>query len=309
MEVIKAADDARILEHCLDLLVEGVGSKVRLGGHLRLTVARAGSRRGSCASPSPRVRTENGPFLHDLRVPRRHRDDDLAQALVAAARREASRSRRSQARPPVAVVGYVRVSTEEQGDVGAGLEAQRQAITAECQARGWQLLAIHEDIASGKAFSKRPGLEAALQAVQCKEARGLVVAKLDRLSRSVIDAAQTIERARREGWNLVALDLGVDFSTASGEAMAHMTAVFAQLERRLIGERTRAALAVRNAQGVRLGRPRIVTEQLRRRIQRERARGHSLQAIADRLNAGGVPTAHGGVLWYPSTVRWVLEGR
>ena len=97
-----------------------------------------------------------------------------------------------------------------------------------------------------------------------------MVAKLDRLSRSVIDAAQTIERARREGWNLVALDLGVDFSTAAGEAMAHMTAVFAQLERRLIGERTRAALAVRKAQGVRLGRPPALTEQLRRRIRRLR---------------------------------------
>jgi DNA invertase Pin-like site-specific DNA recombinase len=228
--------------------------------------------------------------------------------MVTAARREASRSRR-RARPPVAVVGYVRVSTEEQGDLGAGLEAQRQAITTECKARGWELLAIHEDVASGKAFTNRPGLEAALQAVRRKEAGGLVVAKLDRLSRSVIDAAQTIERARREGWNLVALDLGVDFSTAAGEAMAHMTAVFAQLERRLIGERTRAALAVRKEQGVRLGRPPAVTDQLRRRIRRERARGLTLQAIADRLNAAGVPTGHGGVRWHPSTVRWVAEGR
>jgi DNA invertase Pin-like site-specific DNA recombinase len=62
------------------------------------------------------------------------------------------------------VVGYVRVSTEEQGDFGAGLEAQRQAITAECRARGWHFLAIHEDVASGKAFTNRPGLDAALQA-------------------------------------------------------------------------------------------------------------------------------------------------
>ncbi len=209
----------------------------------------------------------------------------------------------------MAVVGYVRVSTEEQGDLGAGLEAQRQAITAECRARGWQLLAIHEDVASGKALTKRPGLEAALEAVRRKEAAGLVVAKLDRLSRSVIDAAQTIDRARREGWNLVALDLGVDFSTAAGEAMAHMTAVFAQLERRLIGERTRAALAVRKAQGVRLGRPPALPEQLRRRIRRERARGLALQAIADRLNAAGVPTGHGGQRWHPSTVRYVVSGR
>ena len=71
------------------------------------------------------------------------------------------------------------------------------------------------------------------------------MARLDRLSRSVIDAAQTVERAQRERWNLVALDLGVDFSTPAGEAMAQLIAVFAQLECRLIGERTQAALAVR----------------------------------------------------------------
>jgi DNA invertase Pin-like site-specific DNA recombinase len=192
------------------------------------------------------------------------------------------------------VVGYVRVSTEEQGDAGAGMEAQRQAITAACAARGWRLSALHEDVASGKAFTKRPGLEAALLTVRSGDAAGLVVAKLDRLSRSVIDAAQTIELARREGWNLVALDLGVDFSTAAGTAMAQMTAVFAEMERRLIGERTRAALAVKKAQGVRLGRPPVLDDRVRRRIRRERAAGRSLRDIAERLNSSGVPTAHGG---------------
>ena len=239
--------------------------------------------------------------------------DQLAAAIAAASRQEASRARRRRpARPSLttAVVGYVRVSTEEQGDQGAGLEAQRHAIQEACAARGWHLVAIHQDVASGRSLESRPGLVTALQAVRGGEAAGLIVAKLDRLSRSVIDAAQTIERARREGWNLVALDLGVDFSTAAGEAMAHMTAVFAQLERRLIAERTRAALAVRKAQGVRLGRPPVIPEQLRRRIRRQRARGLTLQGIADRLTASGVATAHGGVRWYPSTVRWVVgEGR
>ena len=219
--------------------------------------------------------------------------DQLAAAIAAAARQEASRDRRRR---------------QVRSAQGAGLEAQRQAIQEACTARGWRLVAIHQDVASGRSLEGRQGLATALQAIRAAEATGLVVAKLDRLSRSVIDAAQTIERARREGWNLVALDLGVDFSTAAGEAMAHMTAVFAQLERRLIGERTRAALAVRKAQGVRLGRPPVLPEQLRRRIRRQRARGLTLQAIADRLTAAGVPTAHGGVRWYPSTVRWVLGG-
>jgi DNA invertase Pin-like site-specific DNA recombinase len=236
----------------------------------------------------------------------RDRDDDLAQAMVAAARHEVGRSRRSRARPAAAVVGYVRVSTEEQGDVGAGLEAQRLAIRAACAARRWSLMAIHQDVASGRSLERRPGLADALAAIAAGEASGLVVAKLDRLSRSVIDAAQTIEQARREGWNLVALDLGVDFSTAAGEAMAHMTAVFAQLERRLIGERTRAALAVKRAQGVRLGRPPELSPRVRRRIVGLRQRGAGWTAIAEQLNRDHVPTAHGGSRWYPATVRAVV---
>ncbi|MGI0131170.1 MAG: recombinase family protein [Thermoplasmata archaeon] len=220
------------------------------------------------------------------------------------------RSRRStrpqEATGPLAVVGYVRVSTDEQGDSGAGVEAQRLAITAECSRRGWRLLDLLEDVASGKSLDRRPGLDAAMATIRRGEAHGLVVAKLDRLSRSVIDAASTIERARREGWNLVALDLGVDFSTAAGEAMANMTAVFAQLERRLIGERTRAALAVKKAQGVRLGRPRVLPDAVVGRIVGERAAGRTLQAIAAGLHADGVATAQGGV-WRPGTVAVVLR--
>ena len=226
--------------------------------------------------------------------------------MVAAAHHEVARSRRSPAQPAAAVVGYVRVSTEEQGDVGAGLEAQRQAIRAACAARQWSLVAIHQDVASGRSLERRPGLANALASIAVGEASGLVVAKLDRLSRSVIDAAQTIEQARREGWNLVALDLGVDFSTAAGEAMAHMTAVFAQLERRLIGERTRAALAVRKAQGVRLGRPPELPPGVRRHIVTLRRGGAGWSVIAEQLNRDQVPTAHGGSQWYPATVRAVV---
>ena len=147
----------------------------------------------------------------------------------------------------------------------------------------------------------------ALTAVRRHEVDGLVVAKLDRLSRSVIDAARTIEAAQREGWTLVLLDVGVDLSTAHGEAMANMTATFAQLERRLIGERTRAALAVKRSQGVRLGRPRSLPVQVVERIAGARAAGASLQMIADQLNAEGVATARGGSQWRRCTIAKVLE--
>lgn len=232
--------------------------------------------------------------------------DHLAAGIVAEARRAVGRSRSTPRQRPVAMVGYIRVSTAEQGDSGAGLEAQRQAIEAACHARRWELVAVHQDVASGRSLDSRPGLKRALATIHRDEAVGLVVAKLDRLSRSVIDAAQTIEQARAEGWNLVALDLGVDFSTAAGEAMANMTATFAQLERRLIGERTRAALAVRKAQGVRLGRPLSLDAHTRARILQLRRRGHGWTAIADRLNADGVPSARGAATWRPSSVRAVV---
>ena len=119
------------------------------------------------------------------------------------------------------VAGYVRVSTSEQADSGAGLEAQRAAITSEAERRGWELVHIHEDAgASGKSLSGRPGLLEALEAVERGDAQALVVAKLDRLSRSLLDFAGLMERARKRGWSLVALDLGVDTSTPSGEMMA-----------------------------------------------------------------------------------------
>jgi DNA invertase Pin-like site-specific DNA recombinase len=112
--------------------------------------------------------------------------------------------------------------------------------------------------------------------------------------------------AQKQNWALVALDCNVDTSTPTGEAMASMVATFAQLERRLTSQRTKEALAVKKAQGVRLGRPPVVPQKVVRRIERQRARGDSLRAIADSLNADKVPTAQGGRQWYAATVRGVL---
>jgi DNA invertase Pin-like site-specific DNA recombinase len=200
------------------------------------------------------------------------------------------------------VVGYVRVSTDEQADSGAGLEAQRQAIRTECERRGWELVGIEEDAASGKSINGRRGLRAAIVMLERKEADALLVAKLDRLSRSLMDFAGLMERAHRKGWALVALDLGVDTTTPQGEMMANVMATFAQFERRLIGQRTREALAIKKAQGVKLGRPTRVPLEVARRIQKERRRGRTLQQIADRLNSEGVGTT-AGKMWQPTTVR------
>lgn len=209
---------------------------------------------------------------------------------------------------PSLVVGYVRVSTDEQAVSGLGLAAQRAAIEAECARRGWTLLTIHEDPGvSGKTMD-RPGLAAALADVEQGRAAALVVSKVDRLSRSSFDFVGLLEAAQRGRWNLVALDVNVDTTTPQGEMMASVMAIFAQLERRLIGQRTRDALAAKRAQGVRLGRPQLLPAEVVERIRTAHDAGAGWSAIALQLNADGVPTAHGGLRWYPATVRYVICG-
>ena len=138
------------------------------------------------------------------------------------------------------------------------------------------------------------------------QADALVVAKLDRLSRSLVDFAGLMEQARQHGWAFIALDLGVDTTTPAGELVANVMASVAQWERRAIGARTREALAAKKAAGVQLGRPRSVSDDVVARIVRERESGRSLPMIAKGLNDDGVPTARGGIRWYPATVRSAL---
>ena len=207
------------------------------------------------------------------------------------------------------VTGYVRVSTDEQADSGAGIEAQRRAIIAECERRGWTLVDVIEDAGYSAKDLRRPGIQLALEELKARRTSALVVAKLDRLSRSMLDFAGIMQTAQRQGWALVALDLGVDTSTPSGEMMASVLASFAQYERRLISQRTRDALAVKRSQGVRLGRPRALDPKVRARVRGLRSRGWSFARIADKLNAEGVPTAHGGSRWHPSTVRAIVDAK
>ena len=97
-------------------------------------------------------------------------------------------------------------------------------------------------------------------------------------------------------------------TTPTGKACAQLISVFAEWEREMIGERTREGLAAKHAQGVRLGRPRVLPEPIRVKVAELRSDGMSFQAIADRFNEDEVPTARGGGIWYASTIRAVAEG-
>jgi DNA invertase Pin-like site-specific DNA recombinase len=204
------------------------------------------------------------------------------------------------------VIGYLRVSTEEQAVSGLSLADQRVLIAAEAARRAWDDV----DYLSDEGFStknlSRPAIASALDMLRRGQASVLVVSKLNRLARSLLDFATLMDRAKREGWQLVVLDLAIDTTVPSGALMANVMAAFAEYERQLIGARTRAALQQLKAQGVRLGRPRTLPADVSALIVHERSEGQTLTAIADLLNRDGIPTARGGQRWYPSTVRAVL---
>lgn len=205
------------------------------------------------------------------------------------------------------VIGYLRVSTDEQAVSGLGLGDQREVIEAEASRRKWSNVEFFSDEGFSAKNLSRPAIGTALDMLRKGEASVLVVSKLDRLSRSLLDFATLMDRAKREGWELVVLDLAIDTTVPSGQLMANVMAAFAEYERQLIGARTSAALQQLKAQGKRLGRPRTLSDDVTRRIVESRSSGMTLTAIADGLNRDGVPTARGGVSWYPSTVKAVLR--
>ena len=205
------------------------------------------------------------------------------------------------------VIGYTRVSTDEQDKAGVSPPEQRKTIRAAVKAEGWELVAMVDDVASGKSM-RRPGIEAVLARLAAGDADALVVARANRLSRDVGDFAALLKRSEKQGWALVMLDLNIDTSDPAGEWMAHQWISFAQYERRRIGKRTKEALAaLPPKQRAKVGRPRRLPAKVVARIRNLHSRGHSLAKIAERLNADDVPTAHGGAKWYPSTVRAVLN--
>jgi DNA invertase Pin-like site-specific DNA recombinase len=201
--------------------------------------------------------------------------------------------------------GYSRVSTDEQAQSGNGLQAQRSAIDAEAARRGWTVEHHADEGASGKYINV--DLQEALQLLASGQGDGLIVSKLDRLARSIVHAANIIDAAQAQGWSLVILDLGVDLSTATGRAFANTIMVFAQLERELISERTKAALAAKKARGESIGRPRLATAGVVRRIVLDRNAGLSFGRIARALEAEAILSPAGRPTWQASTVRRIYQ--
>lgn len=210
-------------------------------------------------------------------------------------------------------IAYIRVSTARQGRSGLGLNAQRDAIARFAQAEGFELIAEHVEVETGKgsdALDRRPQLKAALEEA-CKAKAPVIVAKLDRLSRDVAFVAGMM--AQRVPF--IVAELGLD----ADPFMLHLYAALAEKERALISQRTKDALAAAKKRGVELGKhgrnvlapknkkaAQAYAENLAGVIKSKKAEGKSLRTITAELNVEGVPTAKGG-RWHLTSVKRLVD--
>lgn len=199
---------------------------------------------------------------------------------------------------------YVRVSTDEQAEDGSSLESQEDRCRAFCAARGLDVTAVYRDAGQSGGKLDRPALSELREAVRAGTVAVVVVYSVDRLSRSQRDMLNLLDEFEQAGAGLSSASQPFDTATPMGKAMIAMLAVFAELQRQEIRERTRSALARKAGNGEATNRlplglvrdgsgyaPCPATWPIVGRILRERASGATCQAIADALNADGVPTA------------------
>jgi len=215
-------------------------------------------------------------------------------------------------------VAYVRVSTDQQGRSGLGLEAQRDAITRFAQTEGITLLDWYTEVETGKgsdALDRRPQLKASLDHAKRVDAH-VLVAKLDRLSRNV----HFISGLMQHRVPFIVTELGID----TDPFLLHIYAALAEKERKLISQRTKDALARKKAGGFKLGNRTNLAEAGRKGMETRMAKASAFRAtlmpviaeiqaagissytgIAQALNARGVHTSRCGK-WYAAQVRTTL---
>lgn len=231
------------------------------------------------------------------------------------------------------VIGYCRVSTDEQAEHGISLDAQEGKHHTYADLHELQLVEVIRDNATGKTLN-RPGLQRALRMLREDEADAILVTRLDRLVRVVTLWGSLVEGYFHEGtpWSLLSVFDHVDTSTATGRFILNVQMSVNQWERETIAERTRDALAHLAAQGVILGgaplglareaseeapeagrrksRLRVVEVPgelaIVRRIRTLRSMGHTVRDIAELLAEENVPTKRGGK-WHATTVQRIIH--
>lgn len=223
------------------------------------------------------------------------------------------------------VIGYIRVSTSRQAEDGVSLDAQRAKLEAYALAMDLELVTIEVDAGVSAKTLDRPALQRALTAMKAGEADGLLVCKLDRLTRSVRDLGDLVDDFFGDRFSLLSVADSIDTRSAAGRLVLNVLASVSQWEREATGERTRESLAHIRSQGVQLGAEALgwrrveatdadgrrvvetVSDEARTvaRMLELRETGLTLRAIADTLDAEGHQTKLGG-RWHANTIRRVL---
>lgn len=217
-------------------------------------------------------------------------------------------------------IGYIRVSTEEQANEGVSLQNQADKIKAYCQLNDLDLIEIIEDAGKSAKTTNRDGLQRLLKLVNDKTINAIVVYKLDRLSRKVIDTLTLLENFEKNKVAFHSINDKIDTNTAMGKFFLNITASLAQMERDQISERTKDALQGKKARGERIGsvpygyqldpdgihlieNPR--EQEAINLIHELKDKGYSLRATADELTMKGYQPI--GKAWHPQTIKNILE--
>ncbi len=221
------------------------------------------------------------------------------------------------------LVAYLRVSTAKQAADGVSVDVQREKIEAYARALGHSVVSVYRDegLSGGLAASERPGLRGALWDVEHRgNDHGLVVSSLSRLSRTVRDVLDLVDRSRDRGWHLVSLSESLDTSTATGRMVVGVLAVLAQFERELTAERTAEAISKLRGDGRAFtsqapygydfvdGRsvPNVEEQWVAAYVAERTRQGWMPGVIAERLNEAGKFTRKGGK-WNGDAVRRVIR--
>ena len=205
------------------------------------------------------------------------------------------------------VVGYIRVSTDKQADEGVSLDAQRAKLTAYAVAMDLELVGIVEDAGLSAKSLDRPGLRSALGMLESGKADALLVVKLDRLTRSVRDLGELVERYFATKYSLLSLSDSIDTRTAAGRLVLNVLTSVAQWEREATGERTRDALRHKASKGEFCGGqapygysvengalvPNDAEQDVLSAVAELKAAGLSLRGIAAELDRAGIRARNG----------------
>lgn len=205
-------------------------------------------------------------------------------------------------------IGYVRVSTEKQADFGVSLEAQAEKVRAMAVVQGAELAEVIIDAGESAKSLNRPGMARLLSLVDAGAVDTVIIAKLDRLTRSVKDLAELLERFTRRGVSLVSVAESLDTGTAAGRLVLNIMTAVSQWEREAIGERTRDAMHHKRANGERVGTVpfgfRVAADGLHlemnpeeqgilSRVRGLKVAGYTTRQIAEELNRQGFTTRRG----------------